>query len=109
MRRQNKLTALPEGFPGSKQSRLTLLHVSSNSLSKLPPSLSECQSLTTLYANGNKITTIPEGISGLSNLVNCNLSNNEISDIPKDFLERFGDPDIDTGKCSKVSLFYRRS
>lgn len=102
--RKNKLSALPEGVPGVSHTNLTLLHVSSNNLKSLPSSISECVSLTSIYANANKITAIPEDMAlKLTRLESCNLCNNQIESVSVGFLERFGEPDVKSGKCEKDS------
>ena len=102
--RNNKLTSLPEGVPGKTHEHLILLQISSNRLTSLPMSLSECISLKAIYANGNKIETISEHLFDKMNcLSTCNLSNNQIESLPDDFIERFGQPDVTSGLCNKVS------
>jgi len=102
--RKNKLSALPEGVPGINHPNLTLLHVSSNNLRSLPSSISECGSLTVIYANANKITAVPEDMAmRLTRLESCNLCNNQIESVGVEFLERFGEPDLKSGKCEKDS------
>lgn len=99
----NKLKSLPEGVPGVSHEHLTLFHVSSNELTALPASLSECPSLATIYANANKIEILPQGLAHMKSLASCNLSNNFIATLGDDFLERFGEPSENDGKCAKVS------
>lgn len=99
--RNNKLKSLPEGVPGVSHEHLTLFHVSSNELTALPASLSECPSLATIYANANKIEILPQGLAHMKSLASCNLSNNFIATLGDDFLERFGEPSENDGKCAK--------
>jgi Leucine-rich repeat (LRR) protein len=106
--RKNKLTSLPEGVPGKTHTKLKLLHLSSNQLSSLPNSMSQCKALKTIYANGNKIQQLPndEFLNHLKNLESCNLSNNGIHLLSKEFLERFGQPHATSGECKKVRLIF---
>ena len=107
MLRQNLVQSLPEGVPGVGMKSLTLLHVSSNKLKVLPKSLSKCHSLEKIYANGNVLEEIPAGIgTELLNLKTLNLSTNKISQLPADFVERFGEPIIETGICEKVCFLF---
>lgn len=100
--RKNKITCLPNGVPGKAHANLTLLHLSSNQLSSLPDSLSQCTSLKSIYANKNKLETLPTNLlQNMEHLSTCNLSNNEIKTLPTDFVERFGDPDVTSGNCTK--------
>lgn len=102
MLRQNKIEDLPEGVPGCQMANLSLLHVSSNKLKSLPASLAGCTSLERVYANANRLMTIPVGIGlELSKMRSLNVSSNEIEHLPVDFVERFGEPDVTTGKCTK--------
>ena len=102
LERNNKLTKLPEGL-GLHQN-LDLLHISSNQLTALQHSISQCHSLKKIYANGNKIVNIPDKFfQHMKNLESCNLSNNQIKALPLDFVEQFGRPNVTSGICNKVS------
>ena len=105
--RHNQLRELPEGVPGSALLNLTLLHISSNQLTKLPDSLVDCSSMTHLYANGNQLKELPFGMERLANLQRLNLSHNQIDYLPTDFRDAFGEPDVTSpeGLCvgGKVS------
>jgi len=101
MLRKNMLTSLPDGVPGKTHPDLLLLHVSSNQLNSLPPSITQCTSLKKIYANGNHIKSIPENFSKLHSLEHCNFSNNEIDSLSATFLERFGEPDCKAATCKK--------
>ena len=72
---------------------LTMLHVSSNQLERLPDSIVECTSLEFVYANSNKLRTIPNGMaSALVLLQRLTLSHNSIHKLSQDFVQRFGEP-----------------
>ena len=92
--RHNRITFLPD-LP----SNIKLLHVSSNLLESLPPSLTQRAGLEQLFANGNVLKSIPFGLETLPNLKRLNLSNNKIEFVPVAFTTRFGEPDRTTGLC----------
>ncbi len=98
--RKNKIQTLPEGVPGASHKYLTLFHISSNQLTKLPSSIGDCSALTTIYANANKIKRIPSELDQLQSLETCNLSSNKIEMLTNMFTKRFGEPDK-YGKCEK--------
>ena len=109
--RHNHIEELPEGVPGVAMLNLSLLHISSNRLTKLPDSLVLCSSLTHIYANSNQLKEIPYGMESLSNLQRLNLSHNQIEYLPTDFRDAFGNPDAKSpdgvclgGKVSEVCL-----
>ena len=100
--RKNKISSLPESFPGINNSSLKLLHLSSNLLSIFPESLIDCPSLEKLYANTNNISRIPVGFGRkLTHLTHVNLSHNHLEELPDDFIERFGTSNED-GEFEKV-------
>jgi leucine-rich repeat protein SHOC2 len=83
--------------------KLTLFHASSNQLTTLPESFSECSSLECVFVNSNHLTSIPLDIPRkLLSLKRINFSNNSIAYLPSPFLDRFGSPDATTGLCDKV-------
>jgi len=103
--RQNKLKTLPKGVPSAKNSSLTMLCLSSNLLTSLPKSIVDvADTLTELYVNGNQLETVPEGLAEKCtwlqkfNLAHNNVDNEEL--LPKDFVLRFGLPDVVTGQCT---------
>ena len=125
--RGNALEALPEGVPSSRNTSLNLISLSSNKLTSLPDSLVEAVSLKELYLNQNQIDFLPEGLADkLWGIDKLNLAHNNIgkgmnltagsqnstdgddvfmedalSDtLPKDFVDRFGMPDL-SGNCTK--------
>lgn len=91
--RHNKIRTLPEGVPGPALLSLTLLHISSNQLTKLPDSLVDCSSITHLYANGNQLKEVPFGMERLTSLQRLNLGHNQIDYLPSDFQDAFGKVD----------------
>jgi len=103
--RQNQIKTLPEGLPGPDLPNLSLLHVSSNKLTSLPDSITQCTSLCTLYVNGNAITSLPmNGWKNMKKLKTFNVGSNNLDALPDEFVERFGEPDSKTGDCTKVGL-----
>lgn len=103
--RQNKLKTLPEGVPSVKNASLTMLCLSSNLLTSLPKSIVDvADTLTELYVNGNQLDTVPEGLAEKCTwLQKFNLAHNNIDKeelLPKDFVMRFGLPDVVTGQCT---------
>jgi len=104
--RQNKLTLLPEGVPSADNTSLTMLCLSSNLLTSLPKSIVDvADTLTELYVNGNQLQTLPEGLAQKCTwLQKFNVAHNNIDKeelLPKDFVMRFGLPDVVTGQCTK--------
>ncbi|EED87453.1 predicted protein [Thalassiosira pseudonana CCMP1335] len=120
--RQNKLTSLPEGVPSAHNSNLVMLSLSSNKLISVPASLLDTgSSLKELYLNGNQITEVPEFMGEkLVVAKKLNLAHNKIGEgstavgegdvemegnennlLPRDFVERFGMPDVLSGNCTK--------
>jgi len=91
--RHNQIEALPEGVPGPTMLHLTLVHISSNRISKLPDSLVHCTSITHLYANNNRLQEVPFGMEGMTGISRMNLSHNLIDYLPMDFQDAFGKPD----------------
>lgn len=108
--RQNKLTEL-DGVPSADNSRLTMICLSSNQLTKLPDRFVEATALKEIYLNSNLIEVLPDGLAKLGDLTKLNLAHNKLgkgktvdeedSVLPSDFVERFGMPDIANGKCIK--------
>lgn len=103
--RQNKLKTLAEGVPSGKNSSLTMLCLSSNLLACLPMSIVDvADTLTELFVNGNQLETVPEGLAEKCTwLKKFNLAHNNIDKeelLPKDFVMRFGLPDVVTGQCT---------
>jgi len=103
--RQNKLTSLPTSVPSEKNLSLTMLCLSSNLLTRLPKSIVDvADTLTELYVNGNQLETVPEGLAKKCTMLQkFNLAHNNIDKeelMPKDFVMRFGLPDVVTGRCT---------
>uniref|UniRef100_A0A7S0TFP3 Uncharacterized protein n=1 Tax=Skeletonema marinoi TaxID=267567 RepID=A0A7S0TFP3_9STRA len=104
--RQNKLSSLPEGVPSADNTSLTMLCLSSNLLTSLPKSILDvADALTELYVNGNQLQTLPEGLAQKCTwLQKFNVAHNNIDKeelLPKDFVMRFGLPDVVSGQCTK--------
>lgn len=108
--RQNKLIEL-EGVPSALNSKLTMISLSSNQLTKLPVCFVEAVSLKEVYLNGNLIEELPDGLSNMEQLTKLNLAHNKLGQgkpvdeednaLPSDFVDRFGMPDVISGKCNK--------
>ncbi|KAL7508015.1 hypothetical protein ACHAXN_005795 [Cyclotella atomus] len=108
--RQNKLTEL-DGVPSAENLKLTMFSLSSNLLSRLPESFVEATALKEVYLNGNQLEALPNGLSKLTELTKLNLAHNNIGQgktpeeednfLPADFVERFGMPNVTSGKCDK--------
>mmetsp|Transcript_15888 Transcript_15888/g.26841 ORF Transcript_15888/g.26841 Transcript_15888/m.26841 type:complete len:132 (-) Transcript_15888:1990-2385(-) len=83
-----------------------MLCLSSNLLTSLPKSIIYvADTLTELYVNGNQLQTLPEGLAQKCTwLQKFNVAHNNIDkeeSLPKDFLMRFGLPDVVSGQCTK--------
>ncbi len=103
--RQNRLTSLPNSVPSEKNLSLTMLCLSSNLLTSLPKSIvNVADTLTELFVNGNQLETVPEGLAKKCTwLQKLNLAHNNIDKeemLPKDFVVRFGLPDVVSGQCT---------
>jgi len=117
--RQNNLTELEEGVPSAANTSLIMIGLSSNKLRSIPESLLDAVSLKEVYLNSNELTELPNGLATkLTELTKLNLAHNNIGQqkqqqndedatiadghaLPADFVERFGLPDVISGKCEK--------
>ena len=102
MIRQNQISQVPE-MSMKQMPSLRVLQISSNSLNRLPSSITTCHTLEEIYVNGNALKKLPSCIDRLEKVKVLNACDNQIQVLPSGFIDRFGRPDIKTGKCSKVS------
>ncbi|WP_423999826.1 leucine-rich repeat domain-containing protein [Maribacter sp. IgM3_T14_3] len=77
------ITNFPEGMSGF--TRLSNLHLSSNSLDAIPNEIYEISSLDYLDLSNNNITIVDPEIANLESLTYINLGQNEISTLPDEF------------------------
>ncbi|HEX5731603.1 MAG TPA: COR domain-containing protein [Blastocatellia bacterium] len=61
---------------------LTLLDLSSNQLTSLPPEIAKLTNLTALNLGGNQLTSLPPGITRLTNLTDLYLYDNQLTSLP---------------------------
>jgi len=66
---------------------LTKLYLDNNSLTFLPPEISELKNLSELSLLHNRIITLPHEISGLKNLTKLYLGNNQLKSLPPEISE----------------------
>lgn len=102
MIRQNQISQVPE-MSMKQMPSLRVLQISSNSLNRLPSSITTCHTLEEIYVNGNALKKLPSCIDRLEKVKVLNACDNQIQVLPSGFIDRFGRPDIKTGNCSKVS------
>jgi len=65
----------------------TVLVLSGNELSTLPPEICQLKSLKTLHLSHNRLSTLPSEISELTNLEVLRLFNNELSALPPEICQ----------------------
>jgi len=80
-----KLTSLPPEI--SKLENLKTLCMSCNKLISLPPEISKLENLTELEMSENQLTSLPPEISKLKNLTSLNISCNQSTSLPPKILE----------------------
>ncbi|MEH2082636.1 MAG: leucine-rich repeat domain-containing protein [Nostoc sp.] len=76
----NQLSSLPPEI--SQLSNLRRLDLSNNQLSSLPPEIGQLSNLTELYLYNNQLSSLPPQFSQLSNLTELYLDNNQLSSLP---------------------------
>ncbi|WPD22899.1 MAG: COR domain-containing protein [Candidatus Electrothrix scaldis] len=81
----NQLTALPPNI--LQLTNLEVLNLSGNKLTTLPPELFELTSLILLNLSGNQLTSLPPEILGLTNLTLLDLSNNLLKTLPQEITQ----------------------
>jgi len=81
----NQLTSLPPEIAELKN--LTTLELFGNQLTSLPPEIAGLTNLTTLYLFGNQLTSLPPEIAELKNLTALDLSRNQLTSLPSEIVE----------------------
>ncbi|MHC1754196.1 MAG: COR domain-containing protein [Methanosarcina sp.] len=81
----NQLTKLPPEIVEFKN--LTILNLYGNRLERLPPEISELKNLTMLNLFGNQLRQLPPEIGELKNLIALNLSENQLTQLTPEIAE----------------------
>ena len=81
----NQLTDLPPEL--FQLTKLTRLDLNNNRLTALPAEIAQLTNLTVLNLSGNQLTTLPAEISKLTKLNTLNLNNNLFTTLPSEFAQ----------------------
>jgi internalin A len=82
----------------------TLLDLSRNQLTYLPPEITELTNLTSLDLGGNQLTNLPLEITELTNLASLELNRNQLTNLPPEITELTNLTSLDLSRNQLTNL-----